>query len=220
MSRPDPAAAGPLPKFVTRMVSREEITRVHLVRHGQVSAEWSDRVYGQLDVPLSEEGMAQAKALGDRMASMPLDAVYASDLARALDTAKALAAPHGLAVEAVGAFREASFGHWQGKRWMDILTNHADEVRAIYADFGEAKMRDGESLADLAARVLPALREIIARHRGESVAVAAHGGVTRVIIAEALGMDLSASRRLEQSHCGLNILDYQPEGAYVRLLNG
>ena len=220
MSERDQSPGEKLPKFVTRVVPREEITRVYLVRHGAVSTEWNDRVYGQLDVPLSEEGMAQAEALGRRMSSMRLDAVYASDLARALNTAEVLAGPHGLAVEAVGAFREASFGHWQGKPWADILAHHADEVRAIYADFGGACMKDGESLKDLAARVLPALREIISRHRGESVAVAAHGGVTRVIIADALGMDLSASRRIEQSHCGLNTLDYLPDGVTVRLLNG
>ena len=220
MTERDPAPAGKLPKFVTQMIPRERITRVHLVRHGEVSREWHDRIYGQLDVPLSTAGQAQAEALGRRMDAMPIDAVYASDLSRAFDTASALARPHGLPVKAVRAFREASFGHWQGQSWAEILERHGDEVRARSADFGGAKMKDGESLVELAARVLPALREIVMRHQGESVIVATHGGVTRVILADALGMNYSACARIEQSHCCLNTLDYLPERAYVRLING
>jgi len=215
-----PVSAGKLPKFQTQRIPSEKITRVYLVRHGEVSAEWHDRIYGQLDVPLSDAGQAQAEALGRRMEARRIDAVYASDLSRAMDTASALARLHGRPVKPVRAFREASFGHWQGLSWAEILERHGDEVRARSADFGGAKMKDGESLEELAARVLPALREIVAKHPGESIVVAAHGGVTRVIIADALGMDYSACARIEQSHCCLNTLDYLPGRVYVRLLNG
>ncbi len=220
MSDRDPSLSGDLPKFALRIVPRSEITRVHLVRHGVVSDEWRDRVYGQLDAPLSEKGQAQAEALSLRMADTRLDAIYASDLTRALDTARAIARRHNLEARAVPAFREASFGHWQGRRWIDILSDDADEVRAIYADFGGAKMKDGESLAELGQRVMPALRDIVERHRGESVAIASHGGVIRVILADALRMELSASARIEQFNCSMNVLDYGPEGVRVRLVNG
>ena len=220
MSDQDHEAPRELPKFTVRIVPRAEITRVYLVRHGVVSEEWRDRVYGQLDVPLSETGRAQAEALGRRMAAKRLDAVYASDLARALDTARAIGRHHDLEVRKVPAFREASFGHWQGRRWLEILSEDADEVRARYADFGGAKMKDGESLEELGRRVLPALRDIVERHRGQSVAIASHGGVIRVILADALGMDLGGCARIEQRHCSLNLLEFGPEGARVRLVNG
>ncbi len=209
-----------MPKFVKEMVPRRRITRLHLIRHGDVGDAWDDRVYGQMDVGLSARGEAQAEALGARMAGMGLDAVYASDLARAIETARRVARPCGVSVETVAALREASFGHWQGELWTDILARHADEVRARFASPATAKMKGGESLEELRARVMPAVETLVERHRGESVAVVTHGGVTRVVIAEALGMDLGASFRLVQSHCCLNTLDYYPDGVVVRLMNG
>lgn len=220
MPERDPEGRGELPKFAIRVVPSTEITRIHLARHGAVSDEWRDRVYGQMDVPLSEKGMAQAETLAERLAEARIDAVYASDLSRALETARAIGRRHRLDVRPVPAFREASFGHWQGRRWLDVLSEDADEVRAIYADFGGAKMKDGESLAELRERVAPALREIVERHRGGSIAIASHGGVIRVILADALGMDLSASVRIEQTHCSLNVIEFGPEGPRVKLVNG
>jgi broad specificity phosphatase PhoE len=207
-------------KFVTESIPRDRITRLHLVRHGAVGDAWDDRVYGQMDVPLSAEGEAQAEALGKRMAGMSLDAVYASDLARARETARRVARTCGLTVRLLPALREASFGHWQGELWADILSRHADEVRARFANPADAKMKGGESLRDLKFRVMPAVEALVERHRGGSVAVVTHGGVTRVVIADALGMDLGSSFRLVQSHCCLNTLDYYPEGGVVRLVNG
>jgi broad specificity phosphatase PhoE len=185
-----------VPKFVTETVPRHRITRLHLIRHGDVGDAWDDRVYGQMDVGLSTRGEAQADALGARMAGMGLDAVYASDLARALETARRVAQPSGVSVE------------------------HGDEVRARFADPATAKMKGGESLAELRSRVMPAVETFIERHRGGNAAVVTHGGVTRVVIAEALGVDLGASFRLVQSHCCLNTLDYYPDGVVVRLVNG
>jgi alpha-ribazole phosphatase len=207
-------------KFVTKIVPADQITRVYLIRHGAVGEEWNDRVYGQMDVPLSEKGRSQADALSERMADMSLDAVYASDLSRAVETAARVARAHDLSVETVSALREASFGHWQGVEWSDILDRFADEVRARQSDVAGAKMEDGESLVELQSRVMPAVGEIVKRHRGESVAIATHGGVTRVVIADALGLDLAACIRIEQSHCCLNKLDYYPDGVVVRLMNG
>jgi alpha-ribazole phosphatase/probable phosphoglycerate mutase len=209
-----------MPKFVKSPFPRDRITRVYLIRHGAVGEEWDERVYGQLDVALSARGEEQADALAGRLSQKPLHAVYASDLVRALETARRIAQPHELHVEVVPALREASFGHWQGQDWSDILERHAEEVEARFADLARARMRDGESFEDLRERVLPAFGSLVEKHRGECVAVVSHGGVTRVIVADALGLDLSHSIRLEQRHCCLNIIDYAPDGPLVRLLNG
>ena len=207
-------------KFVKEVVPRERVTRVCLIRHGAVGPEWNERVYGQWDVPLSPEGEAQADRLAERLASARIDAVYTSDLLRALETARRVALPHGLPLRPDPTFREASFGHWQGQLWSDILARHMDEVDARIADPAAAKMKEGESFLELRDRVVPAFHALVERHRGGRIAVVSHGGVIRVLIADALGLDLGRIARIEQSHCCLNIIEYHSEGAILRLLNG
>lgn len=207
-------------KFVKEVIPRDRVTRVYLIRHGAVGPEWNDRVYGHWDVPLSPEGAAQADRLAERLASARLDAVYASDLLRALETARRVALRCGVPLHPDPAFREASFGHWQGQLWSDILLRHLDEVDARIADLAGAKMKEGESFLELRERVVPPFRALVERHRGGRIALVSHGGVGRVLIADALGLDLGRIARIEQSHACFSIVDYSPEGALLRLLNG
>lgn len=207
-------------KFVKEVVPRERVTRAYLMRHGAVGPEWNERVYGQWDVSLSPEGEAQADRLAERLASARLDAVYTSDLVRALETARRVARPHELFPRTVPELREASFGHWQGVLWSDILARHMDEVDARITDLAAAKMKEGESFLELRERVIPAFRALVERHRGGRIGLVSHGGVTRVIIADALGLDLGSIARIEQSPACLNIIDFSADDAILRLLNG
>ena len=194
-------------------------TRLLLVRHCETDAAMQGRCYGRLDVGLSPEGRRHAAELGALLADLPLAAVYASPLARALDTVAAIAAPHGLEPGAVDGLRELDFGELEGLSY--------DEIRAerprLYGEWMETptsvRFPGGESFGGLRARVLPAVSEIRERHEGKVVVLVAHGGVVRVVLADALGLEDGAVFRVAQSPGGLSVVDWTPVAPVVPLVN-
>jgi broad specificity phosphatase PhoE len=192
-------------------------TRVLLCRHAEASS--NGRICGSLDVELSPRGRRQARILAQAAAALPLAAVYASPLRRALATAGPLAAAHGLEPLVVDALREVDFGELEGRTYAE-----AEELAPrVYADW----MRDptsvrfpgGEGYAEVAQRSAAAVRELRRRHRGETVAVVGHGGPLRAILAECLGLPAADAFRLEQRPCAVNVVDWHGDEPRVRVLN-
>src|SRR4051794_7041171 len=91
-----------------------QATAVVLVRHGETEWNRQGRTLGQTDVPLNSTGHRQAAEIADRLATMRIEAVYSSDLRRALETATAIAKMHDLAVHPDRCLREADLGEWVG----------------------------------------------------------------------------------------------------------
>lgn len=196
-------------------------TRLYLVRHGQVEGHEAKRYNGQADVPLTPEGIAQIGLLQLRMKKKRLSAVYSSDLSRCVQGAQMLASGRDLEVQTVPALRELHIGDWEGKTWEELQASYPEEWQARLADIVNYRVPNGESLVDLAARVRPALKEIIERHPGEDILLVAHGGVNRVILLDAIVAPLSSLFGIEQSYGCLNTIDYFPDGkSVVQLLNG
>jgi broad specificity phosphatase PhoE len=170
------------------------VTTILLARHGESDWNRERRWQGHADRPLTERGIAQARALADRLADIRLDAVYASDLLRARATAEVVAEPRGLRVQVVPDLREVDVGSWSG------LTR--DEARARFPlDFarwldGGPGWHDGESYEAMSERVLAAVMGVVGAHPDGRVLVVSHGGPIRAIHAAALGMDVHAYRRL------------------------
>jgi broad specificity phosphatase PhoE len=160
-------------------------TRIFLVRHGETEWNRTKRAQGLADVDLNEQGRRQAEATAARLASEPVDAVYASDLARARDTAVPIAERHGLSVVEDPDFREIDQGEWTGLS--------ADEIWSRWPDLRGARHHSrrpgGESPAQVRARNLAALQRVVESHPGGTVVVVGHGGALRWVAAEALGFD-------------------------------
>lgn len=149
-------------------------TTILLVRHGQTDWNLERRVQGHSDRPLNETGLAQAAALVEELAGDRIDAVYSSDLARALDTARGVAAARGLRVQPLAELREKDFGTWEG---------HTDsEIRTRFPQALTGPWGDAETSEQLAERVLEALRGIAAENPGGQVLVVTHGGPLRAVL--------------------------------------
>jgi broad specificity phosphatase PhoE len=163
------------------------VTTIFLARHGETDWNAEGRVQGHTDRPLNDAGRAQARALADELAEVHVDAVYSSDLARALDTARPVAAARGLAVEPVAELRERDFGTWEGLLDTEILERFPE---ARTGAWGDAETRE-----QLAERVLAALRRIAEQHPGGQVLVVSHGGPLRAILShcEVDGIDRIAN---------------------------
>jgi len=194
-------------------------TRLCLVRHGALvtSREW--RYVGHCDVALSDEGRAQISALADRLRQVPIDAVYCSDLARTVESARLLSDARGLAPVACPEFREIDLGHWEGLTLDDILERFPDEFSARSRVIASFRIEGGESFVDVRARALPRLERMLSDHAGGTVLLVAHGGLNRVILCEALGLDLNSLVRIEQAYACLNIIDYFDDYPVVQLVN-
>ena len=150
------------------------MTTLLLARHGETDWNSERRVQGHTDRPLNSIGLAQARELAGTLEHEPLDAVYSSDLSRAYDTALAVAEPRGLAVVRVAGLRERHFGTWEGLTDTEILRR--------FPEASSGPWGDGETPAEMTARVVDALRAVAAQHAGGQVLVVSHGGPMRAIL--------------------------------------
>lgn len=169
------------------------MTAVYLVRHGATTWNHSKRAQGQADIDLNETGHRQAIATAEELSHVPVDAVYASDLVRAYKTAEPIARAHGLEVRTDPAFREIDQGEWEGLR--------VDEIRRRWPElWGPARHYSarpgGESPAEVRARALEGLANVVRAHPDGHVVVVSHGGTIRWVSAEALGYDDRRSARI------------------------
>ncbi len=186
-----------------------------LIRHGKTAwnaAEGQDeRFRGRLDVPLAEEGVAQAHLTADRLARWPLAAVYSSPLQRALRTAEIIAAPHRLAVRPLPGLTSMSYGRWAGQLHSDVAQRWPDQYGAWRRDPFTARIPGGESTADLRDRAMAALRAAIARHDdGQTLLFVTHQVVTRILACTLAGLPNAAHWQVRQDLCNLSRFDYDP----------
>lgn len=170
------------------------MTTLLLARHGESDWNRARRWQGQADRPLTERGRAQAAELAERLADIALDAIYSSDLQRARKTAEVVARNQGLEVTALQALREVDVGSWSGLTREEAERRFPDGFRRWWS--GGTGWDDGESYAEMSARILGAADEIAARHDPGRVLVVSHGGPIRAIHAAALGMQVETYRRI------------------------
>lgn len=184
-------------------------TNLLLIRHGETAWNASGRIQGQLDVPLSSTGFWQAGRLAQRLADEPLQAVVASDLARAWMTAQPLAESRALEPGADVRLRERHFGIFEGHTLEEIVARWPRELEAWRMRDPDWRIPEGESATDFIARILDALQEIVCRHAGATVAVVAHGGVLDVAYRHANGMTWNAPRQHLMANAAINRVSAQ-----------
>jgi broad specificity phosphatase PhoE len=194
-------------------------TWVYLARHGEVLHAAEGRFFGHTDVDLSPAGVAQVAALAKRLRAEPIEAVYASDLARARQSAVPLAAARGTEVVALAPLREIGMGRWEGLTFAEIREREPDLCARWLADPFAIPFPDGEALIDVRARAVPAIRTLVERHAGGRIAVVAHGGTNRVILGEALGLPLGNVLRLAQDYACWSLIEYRDGTALVHSVN-
>lgn len=168
------------------------MTRLIVWRHGNTDWNATDRVQGQSDTPLNALGRRQAAAAAQLLLAQRPDAIVASDLQRASDTASALSEISGLTVTYDKRLRERSFGAWQGLFMTEVIERFPEQ-HARWTS-GQEIGGDVESLDDLGSRVSAAL--LAAASLGDTVVVATHGAAARQGVGHVLGWPMSAMRTL------------------------
>lgn len=162
-----------------------------------------------MDSPLSEIGHRQAADVGRFLADRRVDAVYASPMVRAQQTAAAAGKAHDLSPVAVESLIEADLGRWEGLSWEEIKLREPEEYERFVSRPDVHGYGGGESIADVRQRALPALEQVMQQHLGGIVAIVTHRIVIRACVAYLIGMPLAEARRLSPSTCGISLLRYR-----------
>lgn len=190
----------------------DQVTSLLAVRHGETAWNRETRIQGQLDIPLSPLGAAQASRLAQALDGQGVDVIYASDLARARQTAEAVAQQLGLAVQLEPRLRERGFGLFEGLTWAEIETRWPAESERWRRRDPQFAAQGGESLQDFYARAVAAVEVLASRHPGQTVLIVAHGGVLDCLYRAAARQSLQAARTWTLGNASINRLLYSQSG--------
>lgn len=193
-------------------------SRLVLVRHGEPDASVGGRCYGRLDVRLSARGRAQMRHTRRRLAAALIATFYCSPRRRAVESAHILASGRG-AVSTCDGLCEMDFGYCEGLTYRAI----AERFPELYEQWMSAPTTvtfpGGEAFHAMVGRVGHAIDNIRAAHPSRAVVVVSHGGVNRIALASALGLDLARMFRIDQGYASVNVIDYFGDTPLVRLVN-
>jgi probable phosphoglycerate mutase len=187
------------------------------VRHGETDSNREGRIQGHLPTSLNATGQAQAVRLAGYFAKKPFAAVYSSDLPRAMETAQAIARPHGLGVVAERDLRERSLGPYEGRTSAEIET----AIRAYRASAGQGDLADWTGVPGVEGdesvwqRVSDALKRIALAYPGQDVLIVTHGGVLSRVMWKTLGIANGHPRRFPLSNGITLIVTYKREAFHL-----
>ena len=195
------------------------MARIYLIRHGQTAWNKQQIFRGRKDLPLSDHGHAQARAVGERLAQEGITAVFASPMTRAVQTVTPLAETLGMEIERVEGLIDADFGAWQGKTVPDVKEQYPD----LYALWERSPHRvafpGGETTNDVAARATSALRDLAENAGDRTIAVVAHRFVNKVILCSLLGILETGFYRIKQDTACINTLLLDGDRLVIESLN-
>lgn len=189
-----------------------------LIRHGPTEWNAARRFQGRTDLPLSARGREYAEAIAAALREEAIDALYSSDLARAMETASAVAREPAVAVQRDARLREFDFGTWEGLTWNEIVAAHphlagrGSTAANLYAPPG------GESFDDVKARVESFINEMRSRHSGSRIVAVTHAGPLHAVLS-VLGLDPPATPRdnlsLRFTPGGITRIELEARGAHI-----
>ncbi|MDP0495023.1 MAG: histidine phosphatase family protein [Verrucomicrobiota bacterium JB024] len=178
------------------------MTRVIIIRHGETEWNLQARYQGQHNSPLTARGVAQAEAVGQRLAGVRLDAIISSDLQRAVDTADRIAAPHADVTRFTDArLRERDFGKLTAMTKAEALEKYPEEEKSYLSHDPDYRIPGGESLRDVYDRTAAALDEWAARYDNRTLCVVTHGGALGQFLRYVLGIPLNHKRAYKFVNC-------------------
>jgi len=195
-------------------------THVLLIRHGQSRGNAERRFGGHTGTPLSARGHKQAEATARTLKSESLTAIYSSDLARAIETARPFARMTGLPINGSNAFRERSVGVMEGLTFEDAAQQHPEQYAALLRQDFEHVLTGGESYRQLLDRAWQKLDDVIAQNRGGKIAVFSHTGTICILALHLMGALDSPELKpvwISSANCGITRFELSEDG-FVRVL--
>jgi probable phosphoglycerate mutase len=187
-------------------------TRFIIIRHGETEWNAVNREMGQLDSPLTAQGLNQAERLADRLLACRFDALYSSDLGRAVQTAKVITRKCSCEVAFDVRLRERHMGIFQGHTPAESEAQFPEERAAYQKKDANYVIPGGESAAQRLQRTVACLDELFRRHPGETIVVITHGGILMGFFEYVLGILHGAGARFRRPNAAWNVFERDERG--------
>ena len=193
-------------------------TLVLLVRHGQTPTTGKLLPGRAPGLHLAEAGQQQARTAGERIAALSrVDAIYASPLERARETAAPIAAARNLKVQIDKGLLECDFGQWTGAELKNLMK--LPEWQTVQRSPSTFRFPGGESFTEMQTRIVSALDRIRAKHEGGVVVCVSHADPIKAAVAHAMGTHLDLFQRIVISTCSVSAVAYSVGGPIVLTVN-
>ncbi len=196
-----------------------ERCRFILIRHGESEGNHKQMFLGHTDLDLTELGHRQAQATAELLKDIQIDAIYASDLKRAWQTAEHIAEKHGLSIIADTQLREVYAGLWEGMPYAEINSRYPKEFKYWRTDLGKAFCVGGESVKDVYVRVKAEILRLSEMYEGKTVCVATHATPVRVLRTDALELELDNAKPVGPANASVTVIDVK-DGKLTLLSDG
>lgn len=191
-------------------------TRVYLARHGETDDNAGGRTQGRREVPLNDRGRRQAAALAEALRDAPLAAVMSSPSERCRETARPVAAAHGLEVRVDERLLEIDQGDLDGLSFEDMRRDHAEFLRRWRTgDPTDVRMPGGETLGEAQCRVVEALEDLAREFPEQAVAVVGHNLAIKALLCRALAVPLAGFRRLRTDTGSLAVVEVRLDAPWT-----
>ena len=194
-------------------------THLFLIRHAEVEARFQKVFGGRMDMDISTRGLEQARMLADYLRHRRLDAAYASPMKRVQQTLVPFLQNGSPKPAILSDLREVDFGDWTGYGWAEVHEKFGTSAYEWLNCLERGSIPNAEPMATYRGRVEPCLKQIVERHRGESVAVFCHGGVIRMMLSLLLDIPFPKTDSFEIAYASVTEVVLLPRRSEVRLLN-
>jgi len=195
------------------------MTEILLVRHATNDWVNTGRLAGWTPgVHLNLDGQQQAQAIGERLASIPVAALYSSPLERTVETAEAIGSHHPeLTIQTLEALGEIRYGDWQGAKLNKLRREALWQTVQVYPS--RVQFPGGESIRQAQARAVDALESLVLKHPNQRIVVVSHSDVIKLIVAHYIGAHIDFYQRIEISPASLTILRLGSDRPYIICVN-
>ncbi len=195
------------------------MSRLLLVRHGITEFNSTRRFNGYSDIEMNAVGYRQVERLRDRLANEKIDAVYSSDLKRALVTAEVISSNHKVDIVTCPELREINYGDVEGLTFGEISRLYPEVAELITNFSSQLKFPGGESFKGFVERTSKFVDRLEKHAQSETILIVSHSGPLKVLVCHLLGIDQSYWRQIRIDNASLSIVETYPQRAIISLLN-
>ncbi|MFC1953921.1 histidine phosphatase family protein [Chloroflexota bacterium] len=195
------------------------MSKILLVRHGVTEYNSLYKFCGYSDIDLNAHGFKQVEKLRNRLANEKIDAVYSSDLKRAVSTAKIVSSEHNVELATYPELREISYGHLEGLTFEEIKNKYPEVAESITNFNLSLSFPGGESFTEFIARTLRFMEKLNEHTEEQTILIASHGGPLTTLVCELLGISQSHWRAFHIDNASLSIIHTYPNRGLLTLFN-
>jgi broad specificity phosphatase PhoE len=195
------------------------VGRVYIVRHGETEWNAQGRIQGHTDIYLSEKGREQARAVARRLAEVPFDVAYSSDLSRTRETAQIILGERNIPLHSTPQLREYNKGVFEGLTVHEYSLRYPELYQASLVNDPDFAPVGGETIRQTTARMAQFVVQLRERHLDDTILIVGHGGSLRSLIVALLAFPLEANWKFVMRNCALSIIYTYPDNAVLHLYN-